>query len=71
VSEAWFTAQAFQGAPKEARPFPWVDKKLACIIKGLKKGSNAFDPPDNYYSRRNMRRRCRHWRNAFVELFVR
>jgi hypothetical protein len=60
VSEAWFTAQAFQGDPNEARPFPWVDQKLVCVIKRLMKGFNAFDPPDNYYSRRNTQRRCCH-----------
>jgi hypothetical protein len=47
----------------------WI-KKLVCVIKGLKKGLNAFDPPDNYYSRRNMQWHCHHGRDAFVVLFV-
>jgi hypothetical protein len=53
VLEAWFTAQVFQGAPNEASPSPGRIKKLVCVIKGLKKAFNAFDPPDNYYNRRN------------------
>jgi hypothetical protein len=51
VLETWFTAQArFKVLlMKRDLSLGWI-KKLACIIKGLKKGFNAFDPPDNYYS---------------------
>jgi hypothetical protein len=42
VLEAWFTAQAFQGAPNEARPFPWVDQKTGLRHQRIEEGIQCF-----------------------------
>jgi hypothetical protein len=36
----WYSAQVFQGAPNEARPFPWVDQKPGfALLKDLRSDS--------------------------------
>jgi hypothetical protein len=42
VSEAWFTAQVFQGAQNEARPFLWVDPKPCLHFKRIEEGIKCF-----------------------------
>jgi hypothetical protein len=42
VSEAWFSAQVFQGAQNEARPFSWREAKACLHFQMIGEGIKHF-----------------------------
>jgi hypothetical protein len=45
VSEAWFTAQVFQCAPNEARPFFWREQKPCLHSQRIEEGIKCLGSP--------------------------
>jgi hypothetical protein len=42
VSEEWFSAQVFQGAQNEARPFTWHEQKARLHCQWIEEGIKCF-----------------------------